>query len=77
MKGASEAIKKAFKSAGNEMEELADKLEEEVDGVLRIFHYINITLTEKISEALAEALNIQSVGDNFLFSLTTFVLFSS
>ena len=69
MKGASEAIKKAFKSAGNEMEELADKLEGEVDGLARLSSYINITETEKISDALAEALNIQSVGDNFFIFL--------
>ena len=62
MKGASEAIKKAFDSAGNEMEELADKLEEEVDSLARLSSYINDTETERISDALAEALNIQNVS---------------
>jgi len=61
MKGASEAIKKAFDSAGNEMEELADKLEEEVDSLARLSSYINDTETERISDALAEALNIQNL----------------
>jgi len=61
MKGASEAIRKAFDSAGNEMEELADKLEEEVDSLARLSSYINTTETEKISDALAEALNIQNL----------------
>ena len=35
---------------------------EEVDGLARLSSYINITLTENISDALAEALNIQNVS---------------
>lgn len=61
MKGASEAIKKAFDSAGNEMEELAERLEEEVETLARLSSYINTTQTEQISDALAEALNIQNL----------------
>jgi len=61
MKGASDAIKRSFQNAGNEMEELAHRLEEEVDSLARLSSYINITETEKIADTLAEALNIQNL----------------
>merc|ERR1712115_101368 len=62
MKDASAAIRRSFNEAGKELEDLAKKLEEEVDTVARLSAYINGTQTRQISDTLAEALNIQSVS---------------
>lgn len=62
MKGASDAIKRSFKSAGKELEELSDKLEEEVKRLVKLSAYINETQAQKITDALAEAKNINSVS---------------
>ena len=71
MKGAGEAIKKSFESAGSDLEALADELDKEVTSIADLAAYINGTETEKMSEALAEAKNIQSVSkyNFFIFSL--------
>merc|ERR1719450_378180 len=61
MKGAGEAIKNSFESAGSDLEDLADKLDKEVTSIADLAAYINGTETEKMSEALAEAKNIQSL----------------
>jgi uncharacterized protein YoxC len=61
MKGASDAIKRSFDKAGTELEDLAEKLEKEVDNIAQLSAYINTTQTEQMSEALAEAMNIQSL----------------
>ena len=61
MEGASKAIIRSFRAAGSELEDLAEKLEKEVDEIAQLSAYINTTQTEKMSEALAEAMNIQSV----------------
>merc|ERR1711953_703345 len=61
MKGAGEAIKKSFESAGSNLEALADELDKEVTSIADLAAYINGTETEKMSEALAEAKNIQSL----------------
>ena len=62
MKGASDAIKRSFKQAGSDLEDLAKDLENEVDEIAQLSAYINLTETERMSEALAEAMNIQSVS---------------
>merc|ERR1712154_413753 len=64
MKGASDAIKRSFKSAGKELEELSDKLEEEVKRLVKLSAYINETQAQKITDALAEAKNINSLMNN-------------
>ena len=71
MKGAGEAIRKSFESAGSDLEALADELDKEVTSIADLAAYINGTETEKMSEALAEAKNIQSVSrfNLFIFSL--------
>ena len=71
MKGAGEAIRKSFESAGSDLEALADELDKEVTSIADLAAYINGTETEKMSEALAEAKNIQSVSkyNFFIFSL--------
>merc|ERR1712113_723212 len=61
MKGAGEAIRKSFESAGSDLEALADELDKEVTSIADLAAYINGTETEKMSEALAEAKNIQSL----------------
>merc|ERR1712213_170430 len=61
MKGAGEAIKTSFESAGSNLEALADELDKEVTSIADLAAYINGTETEKMSEALAEAKNIQSL----------------
>merc|ERR1712209_5614 len=61
MKGAGEAIKNSFESAGSDLEDLTDKLDKEVTSIADLAAYINGTETEKMSEALAEAKNIQSL----------------
>merc|ERR1712012_449283 len=61
MKGAGEAIKNSFESAGSDLEDLAEKLNKEVTSIADLAAYINGTETEKMSEALAEAKNIQSL----------------
>merc|ERR550525_1991983 len=61
MKGASDAIKRSFKSAGKELEELSDKLEKEVKRLVKLSAYINETQAQKITDALAEAKNINSL----------------
>ena len=62
MKGASDAIKRSFKSAGEDLEEMAKKLEDEVANLARLSAYINETQAESISDALTEAKNINSVS---------------
>ena len=62
MGAAGEAIKKSFEGAGSELEEMARELENEVNSISDLAAYINGTETEKMSEALAEAKNIQSVS---------------
>ena len=66
MKDASDAIKTSFKQASGELDNLAERIEEEVDDLARLSSYINQTDTEKVTEALAEALNIQNVSRNTL-----------
>jgi len=61
MGAAGEAIKKSFEGAGSELEEMARELENEVNSISDLAAYINGTETEKMSEALAEAKNIQSL----------------
>merc|ERR1711963_355933 len=61
MKGAGDAIKRSFQSAGSDLEALADELDREASSIADLAAYINGTETEKMSEALAEAKNIQSL----------------
>merc|ERR1719351_736698 len=61
MKGAGDAIKRSFQSAGSDLEALADELDREVSSIADLAAYIKGTETEKMSEALAEAKNIQSL----------------
>ena len=61
MTGASEAIKRSFQKVGSELEVLASDLEREVDDIAQLSAYINGTETEKMAEALADAINIGSV----------------
>merc|ERR1719219_60571 len=61
MGGAGEAIKRSFEGAGAELEKMAKDLETEVDEISQLAAYINLTETERMSEALAEAMNIQSL----------------
>jgi len=61
MKDASDAIKTSFKQASGELEGLAGKIENEVNELASLSSYINETETEKITDALAEALNIQNI----------------
>ena len=79
MKGASDAIKRSFKSAGKDLEDLAKDLEQEVDEIAQLSAYVNLTETEKMSEALAEAMNIKSVRRFIFFLIFSFncILFSS
>jgi len=62
MKGASDMIKKGFKSAGSELQTLAKKLEDEVDDLASLTAYLNLDETERMTDALAEAKNIKSVS---------------
>ena len=73
MKGAGEAIRKSFESAGSDLEALADELDKEVTSIADLAAYINGTETEKMSEALAEAKNIQSVREPIKNVLAEFV----
>lgn len=61
MKGASDAIKRSFSRAGEELEEMADTLEKEVANLARLSAYIKESETEKIVSALAEAKNVKSL----------------
>lgn len=61
MKGASDAIKRSFKSAGKELEDLSEELEKEVKRLVKLSAYINETQAQKITDALAEAKNINSL----------------
>merc|ERR1719222_303734 len=63
MKGASDMIKKGFKSAGSELQTLAKKLEDEVDDLASLTAYLNLDETEKMTDVLAEAKNIKSLMD--------------
>jgi len=63
MKGASDMIKKGFKSAGSELQTLAKKLEDEVDDLASLTAYLNLDETERMTDALAEAKNIKSLMD--------------
>ena len=60
MGGAGEAIRKSFE--GFELEEMAKDLEKELVEISQVAAHINFTETEKMSEALALAKNIKSVG---------------
>merc|ERR1712154_287128 len=71
MKGASDAIKRSFKSAGKELEELSDKLEEEVKRLVKLSAYINETQAQKITDALAEAKNINELREKVNTILAT------
>ena len=62
MKGASDAIKRSFKSAGKELEDLSEKLEKEVKRLVKLSAYINETQAQEITDVLAEAKNINSVS---------------
>ena len=73
MKGASDAIKKSFAQASGQLDNLAEKIEDEVDDLARLSSYINQTDTVKITEALAEALNIQNVSRNTLMFTYIFI----
>merc|ERR1711990_8375 len=61
MKDASDAIKRSFTQASGQLDNLAKKIEDEVDDLARLSSYINQTDTDKVTEALAEALNIQNL----------------
>merc|ERR1712213_253761 len=61
MKGAGDAIKRSFQSAGSDLEALADELDREVSSIADLAAYIKGSETEKMAEALAEAKNIQSL----------------
>ena len=79
MGGAAEVIKRSFQGAGSELEQMAENLENEVDEISQLAAYINLTETKKMSEALAEAMNIQTVSrfDLSIFPTIAIVLFSS
>ena len=62
MKGASDAIKRSFKSSGEELEDMAKKLEEEVANLARLSAHINETQAQRITDALAEAKDTNSVS---------------
>ena len=72
-------IKRSFQGAGSELEQMAENLENEVDEISQLTAYINLTETKKMSEALAEAMNIQTVSrfDLSIFPTIAIVLFSS
>merc|ERR1719410_2140663 len=61
MGSAGEAIKKSFQGAGSELEKMAEDLENEVEEISDLAAYIDLKETERMSEALAEAKNIQSL----------------
>merc|ERR1711963_208406 len=61
MKGAGDAIKRSFQSAGSDLEALADELDREASSIADLAAYIKGSETEKMAEALAEAKNIQSL----------------
>merc|ERR1712004_698695 len=52
MKGAGEAIKKSFESAGSDLEDLADKLDKEVTSIADLAAYINGTEAKKIQSLM-------------------------
>jgi len=58
---AGEAIKRSFQAAGAELEQMAEELENEVESITKLTTYIDLTETEKISKALAEAMDIKSL----------------
>jgi len=62
MKGASDAIRKGFQSAGSELHTLAKKLEDEVKDLSDLTAYLDLKETERMKDALAEAMNIKSVS---------------
>merc|ERR1719297_569761 len=63
MKGASDAIRKGFQSAGSELHTLAKKLEDEVKDLSDLTAYLDLKETERMKDALAEAMNIKSLMD--------------
>merc|ERR1719225_47975 len=63
MKGASDAIRKGFQSAGSELHDLAKKLEDEVKDLSDLTAYLDLKETERMKDALAEAMNIKSLMD--------------
>ena len=67
MKGASEAIKRSFKSAGSELEVLSRDLEQEVYEIEQLTAHIKHTEIEDMLKALAEAMDIQSVSEFLIF----------
>merc|ERR1719213_1111297 len=63
MKGASDAIRKGFQSAGSELHTLAKKLEDEVKDLSDLTAYLDLKETDRMKDALAEAMNIKSLMD--------------
>merc|ERR1712018_331933 len=61
MKGASLAITESFKKAGSDLEDLAKDLEHEVNEIARHTAQIQHPEIKEMSEALTEAMNIQSL----------------
>ena len=78
MKGASDAIKRSFKNAGKELEDLSEKLEKEVKRLVKLSAYINETQAQEITDALAEAKNINSVSryNHIISSFHSFIIIS-
>lgn len=67
MRGASDAIKRSFMSAGSDLENLAQDLEREIREITQLSAYINNTETKSVTAALAEAKDIEDVEKfNFL-----------
>merc|ERR1712154_234114 len=69
MKGASLAITESFKKAGSDLEDLAKDLEHEVNEIARHTAQIQHPEIKEMSEALTEAMNIQSVRRDIFFLL--------
>ena len=61
MKGAREAIEKGFQDAGSEIEDLAKKLELEVESIADLAAYTDFEELERLSAALTEAKNFKDV----------------
>ena len=75
---AGEAIQRSFQGAGAELEKMAKDLENEVEEISQLAAYIDHKETEKMSDALAEAMNIQNVKRfYFNFPPFNFISFSS
>jgi len=61
MKGAREAIEKGFQDAGSEIEDLAKKLELEVESIADLAAYTDFEELEGLSAALTEAKNFKDL----------------